>query len=135
MIDPSWMAWSSVPLPNWLRWIGIGLGIIAWSLLFWTLRYLGKNLTDTVVTRKEHALVTGGPYRWVRHPFYTSVTMAILANSLAAANWFLFLAGVSFFILIVIRTRKEEENLLGRFGEEYRKYMQRTGRFLPKSSL
>jgi len=122
MIDPSWMAWSSVPLPNWLRWIGIGLGIIAGSLLFWTLRHLGKNLTDTVVTRKEHSLVTGGPYRWVRHPFYSSVITAMLANSLAAANWFLFLAGVLFSILIVIRTRKEEENLLGRFGDEYRKY-------------
>ena len=122
MIDPSWMAWSSVPLPNRLRWIGIGLGIIAGSLLFWTLRHLGKNLTDTVVTRKEHSLVTGGPYRWVRHPFYSSVITALLANSLAAANWFLFLAGVLFFILIVIRTRKEEENLLGRFGDEYRKY-------------
>ena len=132
MIDPSWMAWSSIPLPNWLRWLGIGLVIIAGSLLFWTLRHLGKNLTDTVVTRKEHSLVTGGPYRWVRHPFYSSVITAMLANSLAAANWFLFLAGVLFSILIVIRTRKEEENLLGRFGEEYRKYMQQTGRFLPK---
>ena len=133
MIDPSSMAWSSVPLPNWLRWIGISLGIIAGSLLFRTLRHLGKNLTDTVVTRKEHSLVTGGPYRWVRHPFYSSVIMALLANSLAAANWFLFLAGVLFSILMVIRTRKEEENLLGRFGDEYRKYMEQTGRFLPRA--
>lgn len=132
MINPTWMVWSSVSLPIWLRWIGIGLGISAGSLLVWTLRSLGRNLTDTVVTRKEHTLVTSGPYRWVRHPFYFSGTMAILANSLAAANWFLFVTGTLVFILWVIRTRKEEEHLLARFGDEYRNYMKRTGRFLPR---
>ena len=69
LIAPSWMAWSSVPLPVPLRWLGVGLGIVAAALLIWTFRNLGKNLTDTVVTRKDHTLVTTGPYRWVRHPF------------------------------------------------------------------
>lgn len=132
MINPAWMAWSSIALPISLRWIGIGIGVIAGLLLTWTLRTLGRNLTDTVVTRKEHTLVTSGPYRWIRHPFYSSVTLAVLANSLAAANWFLFLVGALFCILIAVRTRKEEENLLVRFGDEYRKYMDQTGRFLPK---
>src|SRR6266542_6093738 len=52
VIDPSWMAWSSVPLPVPLRWAGVGLAVIAAALLIWTFRNLGKNLTDTVVTRK-----------------------------------------------------------------------------------
>ncbi len=70
MINPHWMVWSSVPLPLWLRWCGLAL-IGLWGLLFvWTFRSLGKNLTDTVVIRKEHTLVTSGPYRYVRHPFY-----------------------------------------------------------------
>ena len=132
LINPAWMAWASVPLPVWLRWSGVGIGLIAGSLLTWTFRSLGKNLTDTVVTRKEHTLVTTGPYRWVRHPFYTSVALAFLANSLAAANGFLFLTGGLVFMLLVMRTRKEEENLLARFGNEYGKYMKRTGRFVPR---
>jgi protein-S-isoprenylcysteine O-methyltransferase Ste14 len=53
LIDPSLMAWSSVPMPVQLRWIGVGLDIVAAVLLIWTFRNLGKNLTDTVVTRKE----------------------------------------------------------------------------------
>ena len=132
MVNPSWMAWSSVSLPVWMRWTGVGLGLIAGSLLTWTFRSLGKNLTDTVVTRKEHTLVTTGPYRWVRHPFYSSVVLSVLANSLAAANWFLFLTGSLLFMLLVIRTRKEEGNLVARFGDEYGKYMRRTGRFVPR---
>ncbi|MGH8009325.1 MAG: hypothetical protein ACREQ3_20235, partial [Candidatus Binatia bacterium] len=62
MVSPSWMAWSSVDLPEWLRWSGIALGVIAGGLLIWTFRSLGKNLTDTVVTRRDHTLVTTGPY-------------------------------------------------------------------------
>jgi protein-S-isoprenylcysteine O-methyltransferase Ste14 len=132
MANPSWMAWSSVPLAEWLRWTGVGVGVIAGALLIWTLRSLGKNLTDTVVTRREHTLVTRGPYRWVRHPFYDAVGLSVLANSLVAANWFLFLTGGLLFLLLIVRTRTEEERLLARFGDSYRAYMKRTGRFLPR---
>jgi protein-S-isoprenylcysteine O-methyltransferase Ste14 len=109
----------------------VGAGAGAGGLLVWTLRSLGKNLPDTVVTRREHTLVTSGPYRWVRHPFYDALALAVLANSLAAANWFLFLSGGLLVVLIIVRTRTEEEKLLARFGESYRAYMERTGRFLP----
>src|SRR5437867_1328882 len=132
IINPSWMAWSSVPLPQWLRWIGVALGVVAAVLLVWTLRTLGKNLTDTVVTRKEHTLVTTGPYRWVRHPFYVFFALAVLANSLVAANWFLFITGAAAFLLLVVRTRKEEAKLVERFGDAYHQYMSRTGRFFPR---
>lgn len=132
IINPSWMAWSSMPLPVWLRWIGVPLGVSGGLLLVWAFRSLGKNLTDTVVTRNAHTLVTEGPYRWVRHPFYDAAALCIMANSLMTANWFVFSTGVLAFALIVVRTRKEEENLMARFGVSYAEYMCRTGRFLPK---
>lgn len=132
MIDPAWMAWSSLPLPVSLRWVGAGVWAIGAGLLIWTLSSLGKNLTDTVVTRKEHTLVTRGPYRWVRHPFYVCAGLMIFASSVVAANWFIF-AGIAVFLLLIsLRTRTEEANLLARFGDDYRAYMERTGRFWPR---
>lgn len=92
---------------------------IAGGLLLWAFRSLGPNLTDTVVTRKAHTLITRGPYRWVRHPFYDAVAVFVLANTLLTANWFVFVAGSLAFALIVARTRREEENLLRRFGDSY----------------
>lgn len=133
MVNPAAMAWSSLPLPNWVRWTGAVLGAAGGGLLLWTFHTLGPNLTDTVVTRKTHTLVTWGPYQWVRHPFYNSGALCILAASLVTANWFLLLTGTIALLLLVLRTRKEEENLLQRFGDDYRTYMQRTGRFWPKS--
>jgi protein-S-isoprenylcysteine O-methyltransferase Ste14 len=132
MINPSWMAWSSLRLPEWLRWTGVGVGVIAGVLIVWTFRTLGKNLTDTVVTRKEHTLVTNGPYCWVRHPFYDAAALAMLANALTAANWFLLSGGGLALVLIIVRTRTEEEKLLARFADSYRAYMRRTGRFFPR---
>ena len=140
MINPALMAWSSVALPNWLRWAGVALGITGGLLLAVTFRTLGKNLTDTVVavvansieTRTAHTLVTRGPYRWVRHPFYLATALAVVANSLVTANWFLALTGGIAFGLLVLRTRIEEEKLIERFGEDYKEYMKRTGRFLPR---
>jgi protein-S-isoprenylcysteine O-methyltransferase Ste14 len=132
MIDPSLMAWASVPLPRWLRWCGFIL-IAVWGILFvWTFQTLGKNLTDTVVTRKEHTLVTTGPYRYVRHPFYLSFLIAIIGGSMVTANWYLFLTSLLPFAFLAVRTRIEEEKLVERFGDDYRDYMAKTGRFVPR---
>jgi protein-S-isoprenylcysteine O-methyltransferase Ste14 len=134
MIDPALMAWSSVPIPGWLRWAGVAISVPGGILLVWTFRTLGPNLTDTVVTRRKHTLVTSGPYRWVRHPFYDAAALNIVGNSLATANWFILLAGGTTLLLIRMRTRIEEEHLIARFGDAYRDYMKQTGRFLPRSS-
>jgi protein-S-isoprenylcysteine O-methyltransferase Ste14 len=97
----------------------------------WTFVTLGTNITDTVVTRREAFLVTNGPYRWVRHPFYLAFGLGVTADTLATANWFLGITGLITFAVIVLRTKREEENLIARFGDEYRSYMTRSGRFLP----
>lgn len=132
LINPAWIAWASFTVPPWLRWAGAGIFAAALALLAWMLHTLGKNLTDTVVTRASHALVTHGPYRWVRHPFYDALMLLVLATSLLTANWFLLMTGSLVMLLLVIRTRTEDAHLLARFGDAYRIYTLTTGRFLPR---
>jgi protein-S-isoprenylcysteine O-methyltransferase Ste14 len=132
MINPRWLDWSSVPVPLWLRWAGVPILLAGAALLVWTFRSLGKNLTDTVVTRKQHTLVSHGPYRWIRHPLYSSAALLVIAVSLIAANWFFVVTGVALLCVLVARTRTEEANLVARFGDSYRQYMDRTGRFVPR---
>ena len=132
VVNPDRMAWSSAPLPVSLRWVGVGIGVLAGSLLVWTFRTLGTNITDTVVTRRQHTLVTAGPYRFVRHPFYVASALAFLANALATANWFIALMGGLAVTLHVVRTTIEEEHLVRRFGDDYLRYMKQTGRFFPR---
>jgi protein-S-isoprenylcysteine O-methyltransferase Ste14 len=132
MINPRWMAWSAMPLPAWLRWLGVALVACSCLLVLWTFHNLGQNLTDTVVTRKDHSLIISGPYRYVRHPFYVAIALQLLGVSLVTANWFILLAGIVPFAFLMARTRIEERKLVERFGAEYQDYMRRVGRFLPR---
>jgi protein-S-isoprenylcysteine O-methyltransferase Ste14 len=135
LVAPRSMAWASMHIPGWAPWLGVFLGAAAGGLIIWTFRSLGHNLTDTVVTRRDATLVTHGPYRWVRHPFYLAFAMAVVANTLITANAYLAITGTAAFLVIVARTSIEEQKLLERFGGDYRDYMQRTGRFLPRIRL
>ena len=132
MINPQWMVWSTLLLPSWLRWVGAGFGTVALPLIDWMFSSLGRNVTDTVVIRKEHSLVIRGPYRWIRHPMYSFSFLIVIGVSLLAANWFIGLTGILALILLIVRTPIEEAKLIEAFGDEYREYMKRTGRFLPR---
>lgn len=134
VIDPAWMAWASLSLPTPLRWLGAASRLTGVALGIWTLRSLGSNLTNTVVTRSEHTLVTDGPYRHVQHPLYVAAALAYAGNALATANWFIALAGVATLVVVVLRTPIEEAKLGERFGDDYRRYVARTGRFIPRGA-
>jgi protein-S-isoprenylcysteine O-methyltransferase Ste14 len=132
LVRPETVEFSSLPLPAWLRWSGAGFGAGGVVLLYATLTNLGKNLTDTVDVRDAATLVTTGPYRWVRHPFYVSAALLMLGVSLLAANWLIALCGAVVLMMLGLRTPKEEAKLIERFGDDYRAYMATTGRFFPK---
>jgi protein-S-isoprenylcysteine O-methyltransferase Ste14 len=132
LINPGWMAWSKLGLPEWVRWLGVVFGILCVLLIYWLFSSIGSGITPTSATRKEHKLVTSGPYRWVRHPLYTVGSSMFVAFGMMADNWFIAALGILAFIAMAVRTPKEEANLIEKFGDEYREYMNRTGRFLPK---
>jgi protein-S-isoprenylcysteine O-methyltransferase Ste14 len=121
-----------MPTPTWLRWFGVVTGALCSLLMYWTLSSLGKNLTDTVVTRAEATLVTHGPYRWVRHPYYVSTALLMASVTVLTANWLIGVSSVLVLVLLAFRTPKEERMLIERFGDDYRRYMAKTGRFVPR---
>jgi protein-S-isoprenylcysteine O-methyltransferase Ste14 len=132
LLNPNWMAWSKIGLPDWTRWLGVGLGALCVPGIYWLFSSIGTGITPVSATRREHKLSTSGPYRWVRHPLYTIGSAFIISFGLMADNWFIVLMGILAFIAMAVRTPKEEANLIEKFGDEYREYMNRTGRFLPR---
>lgn len=132
LLNPAWVAWARIDLPEWARWLGVAMGIASVFGIYWVFSNLGNNVSPTVVTRKNHTLVTSGPYRWVRHPLYAVGFLAYTGFALLAENWFIALMTALGLIFLTIRLPKEEARLIERFGSQYTDYMQRTGRFLPK---
>ena len=133
LIHPPWIAWASLTVPAWSRWIGVLAGLAVAPLNVWMLRNLGKNISETVLTKQSHELVTTGPYRWLRHPLYSFGLLMLGALSLVAANWLMAVltlaAGVYFSLVIIPR---EEAELVKRFGNRYEDYRRHSGRLLPR---
>jgi protein-S-isoprenylcysteine O-methyltransferase Ste14 len=132
LINPAWMSWSKIGLPEWVRWLGVGLGMLCVFGIYWLFSSIGSGITPTSATRMEHKLVTHGIYRWIRHPLYTVGSTFIVAFAIAADNWFIAALGVLAFIAMAVRAPKEEANLIAKFGDSYRDYMKTTGAFLPR---
>lgn len=132
LINPAWMGWSKFGLPDWMRWLGVGTGLLCVMGVYWLFSSIGTGITPVSATRKEHKLVTNGIYRYIRHPLYTVGSALFISFGLMADTWFIAVLGMLTFILMAIRTPKEEANLIEKFGDEYREYMKRTGRFFPK---
>lgn len=129
---PSISARFSVPIPSSMRWLGLPFAIVGPALMAWTLHHLGENLTDTVAVRSNARLVETGPYRWIRHPFYTSAATVMLGVALLSANSIIGVSSIAVLSLLAYRTDAEEQRLVDRFGDAYREYRRRTGRFLPR---
>ncbi|MBE0669789.1 MAG: isoprenylcysteine carboxylmethyltransferase family protein [Anaerolineales bacterium] len=132
LLNPQWMAWSKLGLPDWVRFLGVGVAIVNDVLLYWLFSSIGSGISPTSATRKEHKLSTSGPYRWVRHPLYTIGSTLFISFGMMADNWFIAALGILAFIAMAKRTPLEEANLIEKFGDEYREYMKYTGRFFPK---
>jgi len=130
--DLPWVVVLSFPLPVFLRWTGFAIGVAAVLLWTWTQAALRTAWSPQLQLREEHHLVTTGPYSRVRHPLYTATMCFGVGFALVTANWFFALMTALSIWFLPNRVAKEERMMIDRFGEEYREYVRRTGRFLPK---
>jgi protein-S-isoprenylcysteine O-methyltransferase Ste14 len=97
----------------------------------WARSYLGRNWSGYVTYKEGQTLVTTGPYRYVRHPIYTSMILMFIGTILYYGSPFIAIFFVVLTIDFVLRTRKEEQIMIELFGEKYTEYMKRTKRLIP----
>jgi protein-S-isoprenylcysteine O-methyltransferase Ste14 len=133
VINPGWLAWANLRLPMWLRWIGILIALAGFSLLQWSQNSLGRSWSDIPRMLKGQILITNGPYRVIRHPIYTAFILILGSTLLISDNGLVGLLWIGMTVLeIVSRIRFEEGLMLEYFGDQYREYMNRTDRLIPK---
>ena len=132
LINPDWVAWARFPVPEWIRWLAAVVAVALIPVVYWIFSTIGNNISPTQVTRQNHQLITHGPYRWVRHPLYTTGFILAMALVLITGLWWCAVWMILPLVILLLRTPIEEARLVETFGEEYREYMKRTGRFFPK---
>jgi protein-S-isoprenylcysteine O-methyltransferase Ste14 len=131
-LNPPWFQALALPLPDFLRWTGVGLGIASLTLWTWTHVVLGKLWSAQLQLREGHRLVTSGPYSRIRHPMYAAMFGWTGSLFLVSANWAFLVVAVAMVAFLAARVLREEQMMLEQFGDDYRAYMKRTGRYLPR---
>jgi protein-S-isoprenylcysteine O-methyltransferase Ste14 len=132
----NWLAFANYSLPAWLGWFGVF--VLVCSLIVFARSHtdLKSYWSPTLEIRKDHALITNGIYHYIRHPMYASMWLGAIAQILLLQNW---LAGPMYLILFTLfyflRVPAEEKMMLDTFGDEYREYMQKTGKVIPKLTM
>lgn len=134
---PKYMEWSALSLPIWARWAGLVIGLLSIFLNAWSHKTLsqklGEDFDPALRLLKVPAVVKDGPYTKMRHPIYLAFLLMQISVLLLTANWLIGLSGLAIIIsVIAIRVPEEERLLIEQFRDEYRDYMQQTGRLLPK---
>ena len=121
-----------VGIPELMRWSGVGIALAGNLMLWWVHWHLGANFSPHLELRAEHTLITDGPYRYLRHPMYTSGVLYLVGCGLFSNNWWMLLLPLSTFLLLILcRLTDEEEMLSIHFAEAWNEYKSKTYAFLP----
>jgi protein-S-isoprenylcysteine O-methyltransferase Ste14 len=110
-----------------------GAALVAAGMAFsiWARAYLGRNWSAVVTLKTDHELIRSGPYRFVRHPIYTGLLVAIVGSAIVRGEWRGVVA-IAIAIAALWRKLRLEERWLGEtFGDEYAKYRAEVSALIP----
>ena len=136
LLMPNWLSMGPlgrpfVPRHSDIVWLGAALTALGVALAIWARWNLGRNWSDRVVLKVDHELIRSGPYRYLRHPIYTGVLLALAGTALTIGEWRGVLATVLLGTNYYVKATREERILAANFGEAFTEYKRGTGFFLP----
>jgi protein-S-isoprenylcysteine O-methyltransferase Ste14 len=118
--------------PVWPFAAGMVLIVAGVGLRAWSIRTLGRFFQYFIKVQPGHRVVTGGPYRYVRHPSYTGIAMVLAGIALACDDvWGLVAVAVLGGTGLAVRIRAEEQQLTDSLGEEYEHFAAGRKRLVP----
>ena len=119
------------PLSLWLVQLGAALTFVGVAFAIWARVWIAGNWSSDVTLKRDHELIVAGPYRWVRHPIYTGILVALLGTALAIGEWRGLLAVLLAAAAYWRKLRIEEAVMRRQFGEAYARYAERVPALIP----
>ncbi len=120
-----------MPLALWPFWTGAALTLAGLLFAVWARVHIGRNWSGIVTVKEGHELITSGPYRFVRHPIYTGLLLAVAGSALARGDWSAVLAFALVFLALWRKLKIEERWMREHFGDLYQTYIQRAAALIP----
>jgi protein-S-isoprenylcysteine O-methyltransferase Ste14 len=127
----AWLGRRFLPVSDAIGETGFAITVIGVAVAIWARSHLGENWSATVTLKEGHELIRSGPYRYVRRPICTGISLAFAGSVLAFGEFrgliSLAIAITSFYL----KARKEERFLSEEFLETFNDHVRRRGMFLP----
>ncbi|MEL7059767.1 MAG: isoprenylcysteine carboxylmethyltransferase family protein [Acidobacteriota bacterium] len=118
------------PFLPWLGWPALAVVVVTMALRYWAITTLGDRWTTRVVVVPGEGPVTGGPYRFLRHPNYLAVIFEVAALPLVHSAWIVALLG-TIGNALVLRTRIGVEEKALQAAAPYFEELGDRSRFVP----
>jgi protein-S-isoprenylcysteine O-methyltransferase Ste14 len=131
-VPMGWMHTRIIPREPWIEALGIALTVAGMAFAIWARACLGGNWSSNVTVKVDHQLIRTGPYRWVRHPIYTGIILAMIGTALNRRTIRGVIAVVLLWVAFTLKSKIEESFMRATFGPEYDEYRQRTGALVPR---
>ena len=125
-----WLHHQMFPTALWLRLLGLVIASLGFVFAVWARMHIGRNWSSGVTSKVQHELIRSGPYRWVRHPIYSGLMLALLGLVQDQVR------GILALVLVYtgwkIKSRLEEKMMVSTFGDQYTAYANSTGALFPR---
>jgi protein-S-isoprenylcysteine O-methyltransferase Ste14 len=120
-----------VPHNNLVGSIGLAISFSGAAIACWSRYLLGRNWSATVQLKKEHELITKGPYQFLRHPIYTGILLLFTGNAIIVGDYRGIIAVLIVFASFWRKLKLEEKWLGEHFGSSYYEYTKKTKAIVP----
>lgn len=114
-----------------LRVIALVIYLIFSWIQIWSFRTLGDYYSQEIAIKKDHKIVSVGPYKVIRHPQYLSQIFVDLAGAFATLSYILFPLALIQIPFLILRASEEEKLFRKYFSEEFETYRKKTGFMIP----
>ena len=131
-IFSSYFDYFSINFSNYIKIISSIILFFDVIFFYFTHKQLSDNWSPYLEIKENHKLITNGVYKYIRHPMYTQCWIMVFFQGLILSNIFVEIFGIICWgILYFKRISNEEKMMIDEFGNEYKEYMNKTGRLFP----
>ncbi|MCW9065315.1 MAG: isoprenylcysteine carboxylmethyltransferase family protein [Ignavibacteriaceae bacterium] len=116
---------------NSIRYIGLAVYLVFSWVQIWAFKTLGENYSQDILIKKNHQLITKGPFRIIRHPQYISQILIDLGGAAATLSYIVAPIAVIQIPFILLRASVEDKLMAKHFGTEFSSYKKKSGFVLP----
>jgi len=116
---------------NLIRYIGLAVYLVFSWILVWSFKSLGENYSQDIMIKKNHELVTKGPFKVIRHPQYICQILLDLGATAATLGYVVGFLALIEIPIYIMRASLEDKLLYKYFAERFSEYKKKSGFMIP----